>query len=57
MTEPAIEVEGLRKAYGSFEAVRDARPDELIKVRGIGPGLAARITDSLSASISSGSRP
>jgi ABC-type branched-subunit amino acid transport system ATPase component/ABC-type branched-subunit amino acid transport system permease subunit len=47
----------LLEEFGSFEAVRDALPDELIKVRGIGPGLAARIADSLSASISSGSTP
>ncbi|MCW2585086.1 MAG: Helix-hairpin-helix domain, partial [Frankiales bacterium] len=37
----------LLEAFGSLQAVAAARPDELTKVRGIGPGLAARIVDSL----------
>ncbi|MCW2571949.1 MAG: putative transporter ATPase and permease protein [Frankiales bacterium] len=44
----------LLDAFGSYEAVRSARPDELTKVRGIGPGMAARITDSLTAGLTTG---
>ena len=34
----------LLKAFGSVEAIRSARPEDLVSVPGIGPGLAARIT-------------
>jgi ABC-type branched-subunit amino acid transport system ATPase component/ABC-type branched-subunit amino acid transport system permease subunit len=44
----------LLDAFGSVEAVRHANQAELTKVRGIGPGLAARIQDSLSDVLSNG---
>ena len=44
----------LLDAFGSLEGVRSARPDELQQVRGIGPGLAARIASSLAAGMPSG---
>jgi predicted flap endonuclease-1-like 5' DNA nuclease len=38
----------LLEAFGSLEGVRQADLDELTAVRGIGPGLAARIHSTLS---------
>jgi energy-coupling factor transporter ATP-binding protein EcfA2 len=38
----------LLDAFGSVEALRSARTEELTAVRGIGPGMAARIQDTLS---------
>jgi ABC-type branched-subunit amino acid transport system ATPase component/ABC-type branched-subunit amino acid transport system permease subunit len=37
----------LLDAFGSVQGVRDARPDQLTAVRGIGPSLAARIHSTL----------
>ncbi|MGZ6827757.1 MAG: ABC transporter ATP-binding protein C-terminal domain-containing protein, partial [Mycobacteriales bacterium] len=39
----------LLDAFGSVDAIRSAHPDELVQVRGIGPGLAARISTGLSS--------
>ena len=50
----AAREQALLDAFGSVEAVLTARPDELQKVRGIGPGLAARIASSLATGLSSG---
>jgi ABC-type branched-subunit amino acid transport system ATPase component/ABC-type branched-subunit amino acid transport system permease subunit len=44
----------LLDAFGSVEAVRSAAVEELTKVRGIGPGMAARIVDSFATGLSSG---
>ncbi len=38
----------LLDAFGSVDGVREARPEELTMVRGIGPSMAAKIHDSLS---------
>jgi excinuclease ABC subunit C len=37
----------LLDAFGSVQGVREARPDQLTAVRGIGPSLAARIHSTL----------
>ena len=39
----------LLEHFGSYEAIRTARPEDLAAIRGIGPGLAARIHTTLSA--------
>ena len=44
----------LLEAFGSVEAVLSAPVDELQKVRGIGPGMAARIASSLASGLVAG---
>jgi ABC-type branched-subunit amino acid transport system ATPase component/ABC-type branched-subunit amino acid transport system permease subunit len=39
----------LLEAFGSYDAIRTARPEDLAAIRGIGPGLADRIHTTLSA--------
>ncbi|MFN2537443.1 MAG: ATP-binding cassette domain-containing protein [Mycobacteriales bacterium] len=46
----------LLDAFGSVEGVRAADVDDLVQVRGIGPGMAARIHDSLHADLISSGR-
>jgi hypothetical protein len=45
---PARET-ALLDAFGSRDNIRDAQVEDLVAVRGIGPGLAARINTTLSA--------
>jgi excinuclease ABC subunit C len=46
----------LLDAFGSVEGVRSAEYDELVKVPGIGPGMAARIQSSLQTDLISNGR-
>ena len=46
----------LLDAFGSVEGIRDAELDDLVQVRGIGPGMAARIHDSLHTDLISNRR-
>jgi ABC-type glutathione transport system ATPase component len=47
----------LLEAFGSVQNIRDARVEDLVAVRGIGPGLAARIQTSLADRLSERSNP
>jgi excinuclease ABC subunit C len=38
----------LLEVFGSIEGIRNATPEELAAIHGIGPGLARRIHDTLS---------
>jgi excinuclease ABC subunit C len=47
----------LLDAFGSVENIRDARIEDLVAVRGIGPGLAAKIQTSLATVLPERSHP